>query len=76
MFDADLFKGGLNNCADQMVILLKDGVFDLELVVQVAHGEFGAVLHVNFLTPTSRARERPARIASYSAWLFDVLKAK
>jgi len=34
------------------------------------------VLHVSVLTPTSRARVRPARIASYSAWLFDVLKAK
>jgi len=32
-----------------------------------------SVLHVNLLTPTSRARERPARMASYSAGLFDVL---
>jgi len=35
-----------------------------------------SVLHVNILTPTSRARERPTRMASYSAWLFDVLKEK
>jgi len=35
-----------------------------------------SVLHVSVLTPTSRARERPARIASYLAWLFDILKAK
>ena len=41
MFDADLFKGGLDDCADQMVILLEDGVFDLELVVQMTYGEFG-----------------------------------
>jgi len=33
VFDADLFEGGLNDCTDQMVILLKDGVFDLKLVV-------------------------------------------
>jgi len=44
MFDADLFKGGLNNCADQMVVLLKDGVFDLEFVVQMAYGKFGVGL--------------------------------
>jgi len=35
-----------------------------------------SVLHVSDLTPTSRARDKPARIASYSAWLLDVLKAK
>jgi len=35
-----------------------------------------SVLLVNVLTPTSRARERPTRMASYSAWLLDVLKAK
>jgi len=35
-----------------------------------------SVLHVSVLTPTSRARDRPARMASYSAWLLDVLKAK
>jgi len=35
-----------------------------------------SVLHIIVLTPTSRARERPTRMASYSAWLFDVLKAK
>jgi len=34
------------------------------------------VLHVSVLTPTSRARDRPTRMASYSAWLLDVLKAK
>jgi len=34
------------------------------------------VLHVNDLTPTSRARDRLARMASYSALLLDVLKAK
>jgi len=35
-----------------------------------------SVLHVKVLTPTSRAREKPERMASYSAWLLDVLKAK
>jgi len=35
-----------------------------------------SVLHINILTPTLRARERPARMASYSTWLLDVLKAK
>jgi len=35
-----------------------------------------SVLHVNVLTPTLQARERSARMASYSAWLLDVLKAK
>ena len=34
------------------------------------------VLHVSDLTPTSRAMDNPARMASYSAWLLDVLKAK
>ena len=35
-----------------------------------------SVLHMSDLTPTSRARDKPTRIASYSAWLLDVLKAK
>jgi len=35
-----------------------------------------SVLHVSDLTPTSRARDKPTRMASYSAWLLDVLKAK
>jgi len=35
-----------------------------------------SVLHVNDLTPTSRARDKPARMALYSAWLLDFLKAK
>jgi len=35
-----------------------------------------SVLHVNDLTPTSWARDKPARMALYSAWLLDVLKAK
>jgi len=35
-----------------------------------------SVLHVSVLTPTSRARDKLARMASYSAWLLDVLKAK
>jgi len=35
-----------------------------------------SVLHVSVLTPTSQARDRPARMALYSAWLLDVLKAK
>jgi len=33
-------------------------------------------VHVKDLMPTSRARERPTRMASYLAWLLDVLKAK
>ena len=33
VFDADLFKSGLNDRADQMVILQKDGVFNLEFVI-------------------------------------------
>jgi len=35
-----------------------------------------SVLHVSDLTSTSRARDRPVSMASYSAWLLDVLKAK
>jgi len=35
-----------------------------------------SVLHVSDLIPTSRARDRPARMASYSAWLLEFLKAK
>jgi len=35
-----------------------------------------SVLHVSILTLTSRARDKPAKMASYSAWLLDVLKAK
>ena len=35
-----------------------------------------SVFHVKDLTPTSRAKDRLARMASYSAWLLDVLKAK
>ena len=35
-----------------------------------------SVLHVSDFTPTSRARDKPARMALYSAWLLDVLKAK
>ena len=35
-----------------------------------------SVLHVNDLTLTSRARDRPVRMALNSAWLLDVLKAK
>ena len=35
-----------------------------------------SVLHVKDLMPTSRAKDRPARMASYSSWLLDVLKAK
>ena len=35
-----------------------------------------SILHVNDLTPTSRARDKPARMALYSTWLLDVLKAK
>ena len=35
-----------------------------------------SVLHVKDLTPTSRDKERPTRMASYSACLLDVLKAK
>ena len=31
---------------------------------------------VSDLTPTSRSRDKPARMASYFAWLLDVLKAK
>jgi len=42
----------------------------------VSYSKLGVGLHVNVLTPTSWARERPARMASYSAWLLDVLKAK
>jgi len=34
------------------------------------------VLHVSDLTPTSRAKDKLARMASYTAWLLDVLKAK
>jgi len=35
-----------------------------------------SILHVSDLIPTSRARDKPARMASYSAWLLEVLKAK
>ena len=35
-----------------------------------------SVLHVSVLTLTSQVRDRPTRMASYSAWLVDVLKAK
>ena len=35
-----------------------------------------SVLHVSVLMSTSWARDRPTRMASYSAWLLDVLKAK
>ena len=35
-----------------------------------------SVLHVSVLTPTSQARDRPARMASYSTWLLYVLKVK
>jgi len=35
-----------------------------------------SILHVSVLTPTLRARDRPARMASYSTWLLDILKAK
>jgi len=35
-----------------------------------------SILHVSDFIPTSRARDKPARMASYSAWLLEVLKAK
>jgi len=35
-----------------------------------------SVLHMSLRTPTSRANDNPARMASYSAWLLEVLKAK
>ena len=35
-----------------------------------------SVLHIRDLIPTLRARDRSARMASYSAWLLEVLKAK
>ena len=35
-----------------------------------------SVLHLSDLIPTSRARDKPARMASYSAWLLEVLNAK
>ena len=35
-----------------------------------------SVLHTRLRTPTSRANDNPARMASYSAWLLEVLKAK
>jgi len=35
-----------------------------------------SVLHIGEHTPTSCASDRPARMASYSAWLLKVLKAK
>jgi len=35
-----------------------------------------SVLHVSDLIPTSRAKDKLARMASYSAWLLEVLKAK
>ena len=35
-----------------------------------------SILHVSDLIPTSRARDKPARMALYSAWLLEVLKAK
>ena len=35
-----------------------------------------SVLRVKDLTPTSRSKDRLARMASYSAWLLDVWKAK
>jgi len=35
-----------------------------------------SVLHVSDLTPTSRARDKPTGMASYSAWFLNVLKAK
>ena len=35
-----------------------------------------SVLHVSNLIPTSRARDKSARMTSYSAWLLEVLKAK
>jgi len=34
------------------------------------------VLHVSDLIPTSRARDKSVRMASYSTWLLEVLKAK
>ena len=37
---------------------------------------FESVLHMSALMPTSRARDSPTRMASYSAWLLEVLKAK
>ena len=33
-------------------------------------------LHTSERTPTSRASDRPTRMASYSAWLLEVLKVK
>jgi len=35
-----------------------------------------SVLHVRMRTPTSFARDRPTNMASYWAWLLEVLKAK
>ena len=37
---------------------------------------FESVLHTRLRTPTSSANDNPARMASYSAWLLEVLKAK
>ena len=34
------------------------------------------LLHVSILTSTSQARDKPARMALYLAWLLDVLKVK
>jgi len=34
------------------------------------------VLHISVLTPTSCARDRPTRMALYSALLLEVLKVK
>jgi len=35
-----------------------------------------SILHTRLRTPTSRSNDNPVRMASYSAWLLEVLKAK
>ena len=35
-----------------------------------------SILHIRERIPTSRASDNPARMALYSAWLLEVLKAK
>ena len=38
--------------------------------------KFKFLLHMRVHIPTSCANDSPARMASYSAWLLEVLKAK
>jgi len=67
VLDAYTVESRLDDITDQMIVLQESGIFDLEFIVEMTHMSLESVLHTSVLASTSRARDKPSRMASYSA---------